>query len=195
MTSPAACLRAPDEVVLGREERAFVYSVAKRITRNAQSAEDITQDAMLLAHRYRASFRGESRYRTWLYRIAATTALSHLRRGHRSREQLVRNDDTTSWDVADSGQSPERMLDDAQLASSLRSALEQLPARYRETVLLRIELSEAETARRLGISVANVKIRAHRARQQLRTWLQAIAPDGVAHLQTLADSAAENPIG
>src|SRR4029077_16503309 len=67
--------------------RGFVRSVAMKYVRDDQDAEDVTQDAMLLAHRYRASFRGESRYSTWLYRITATAALMFLRRQRRlSRE-------------------------------------------------------------------------------------------------------------
>ena len=58
-----------------------------KYVRNEQDAEDVTQDAMLLAHRYRDSFRGESRYSTWLYRVTATAALMFLRKQRRlSRE-------------------------------------------------------------------------------------------------------------
>ena len=54
-----------------------------KYVRNDQDAEDVTQDALLLAHRYRESFRGESRYSTWLYRVTATAALMFLRRQRR----------------------------------------------------------------------------------------------------------------
>ena len=50
-----------------------------KYVRDEQDAEDVTQDAMLLAHRYSDSFRGESRYSTWLYRVTATAALMFLR--------------------------------------------------------------------------------------------------------------------
>src|SRR6478609_10654619 len=67
--------------------RAYVKSIAMKYVRNEQDAEDVTQDAMLLAHRYRSSFRGESRYSTWLYRVTATAALMFLRKQRRlSRE-------------------------------------------------------------------------------------------------------------
>src|SRR5512144_1957649 len=67
--------------------RAYVKSIAMKYVRNEQDAEDVTQDAMLLAHRYRDSFRGESRYSTWLYRVTATAALMFLRKQRRlSRE-------------------------------------------------------------------------------------------------------------
>src|SRR6266851_2338091 len=67
--------------------RAYVKSVAMKYVRNEQDAEDVTQDAMLLAHRYRGAFRGDSRYSTWLYRVTATAALMFLRKQRRlSRE-------------------------------------------------------------------------------------------------------------
>src|SRR5688500_20370710 len=68
--------------------RAYVKSVAMKYVRNEQDAEDVAQDAMLLAHRYRDSFRGESRYSTWLYRVTATAALMFLRRQRRLARQI-----------------------------------------------------------------------------------------------------------
>src|SRR6516164_1368793 len=68
--------------------RDYVRSVAMKYVRNDQDAEDVTQDAMLLAHRYRASFRGESRYTTWLYRVTATAALMFLRRKRRLAREI-----------------------------------------------------------------------------------------------------------
>src|ERR1700749_1455692 len=68
--------------------RAFVHSVAMKYVKNADDAEDVTQDAMILAHRYRSAFRGESRYSTWLYRVTATAALMFLRRARRLAREL-----------------------------------------------------------------------------------------------------------
>jgi DNA-directed RNA polymerase specialized sigma24 family protein len=64
--------------------RAYVRSIAMKYVRNEHDAEDVTQDAMLLAHRYRDSFRGESRYSTWLYRVTVNVVLMH-RRAAKSR--------------------------------------------------------------------------------------------------------------
>ena len=68
--------------------RAYVKSVAMKYVRNEQDAEDVAQDALLLAHRYRNSFRGESRYSTWLYRVTATAALMFLRRQKRIAREI-----------------------------------------------------------------------------------------------------------
>src|SRR5689334_275922 len=70
------------------QSRAYVRSVAMKYVRDEQDAEDVTQDAMLLAHRYKDSFRGESRYSTWLYRVTATAALMFLRKQRRLAREM-----------------------------------------------------------------------------------------------------------
>src|SRR6478736_6065424 len=81
--------------------RDYVRSVAMKYVRNDQDAEDVTQDAMLLAHRYRDSFRGESRYTTWLYRVTATAALMFLRKQKRVAREIPSStsasDDGSPW--------------------------------------------------------------------------------------------------
>src|SRR5688500_20182128 len=81
--------------------RTYVRSVAMKYVKDDQDAEDVTQDAMLLAHRYRASFRGESRFSTWLYRVTATAALMFLRRQRRLSREIpasgALDDDGTPW--------------------------------------------------------------------------------------------------
>ncbi len=155
------------EVAFGRSEREFVYAVARRIVGSPEAADDVAQEAMLLAFRHRATFRGDSRFRTWLYRIAATAALGHLRKARRSRELLVAND-AAMPETIDAARSPEALLGDRQAALVAERLLAELDPKYRDVVVMRTELTEAETAARLGITVANVKVRAHRARAQLR---------------------------
>src|SRR6266508_1266027 len=75
--------RQPDEVRFGEREREYVFSVAMKYVKDEDEAADVAQEAMLLAYRHRASFRGDSRFTTWLYRVAATTALMHLRKKRR----------------------------------------------------------------------------------------------------------------
>jgi RNA polymerase sigma-70 factor, ECF subfamily len=164
-------LRQHNEVTFGAEDRGFVFAVARRIVGSAEDAEDVTQDALLLAYRHRAAFRGDARYRTWLYRIASTTALGHLRRRRRSRELLAPTEDALAAQLPDDAKSPEASVADAEAARVLTSALTQLDPKYRDVMLSRVDATETETAARLGITVANVKIRAHRARKQLRDVL------------------------
>ena len=65
---------------LTERERELMFRVAMKFMKDEQRAADVTQDAMLLAYRHQTDFRGEAQLNTWLYRIAATTALMHLRR-------------------------------------------------------------------------------------------------------------------
>jgi RNA polymerase sigma-70 factor (ECF subfamily) len=175
---PCGSPRPRDHVHFGPEERGFVFSVAKKFVRDDDDAADVTQDAMLLAYRHRDSFRGDSRYRTWLYRIAATTALSHLRRVRRRRDEvapLVPLGDDPVWEPPADGPSPEDEVGSHEAARLVRGHLEGLGDKYRRVFLMRVEddCSEAEIASRLGLSVATVKIRTHRARKYLRERMAA----------------------
>lgn len=154
-------------VELGKPERDFVFAVARRIVDSEDAADDVAQEALLLAHRHRDSFRGDAKYRTWLYRIAATAALGHLRKRRRSRELLARSDEPFAHEVADPRPSPEAVVADHEATGLARRLIDELDPKYREVLELRVDHSEGETAARLGISVANVKVRAHRARAQL----------------------------
>jgi len=63
---------------LGTAEREYCFAVAMKYVRDEEAAADIAQEALLLAHRHRASFRGDARFSTWLYRIAATSARDYI---------------------------------------------------------------------------------------------------------------------
>lgn len=165
----------PHAPPLSADDRAYVYSVVRRIMKSDEQASDVTQDAMLLAHRYRDNFRGESAYRTWLYRIATTTALGHLRRQRRSREDLASADHDRVLDAIDPQPSPEAVTATRELAARALDILDDVSADQRRVFLLRAhDCTESEISSRLGISVANVKIRTYRARQRLRRDLDAL---------------------
>lgn len=161
---------ARDLVSFSPADRGFVYAVARRIVGSPEDADDVTQDTLLLAYRNRAAFRGESKYRTWLYRVAFTTAVGYLRRRGRSRESLAANDETFAREISDAP-SPEERVIAAEAAARVRDAVADLSPPYRDVVLARIDATEPEVAARLGISLANVKVRAHRARKQLHDAL------------------------
>jgi RNA polymerase sigma-70 factor (ECF subfamily) len=152
--------------------RAYVKSVAMKYVRNEQDADDVAQDAMLLAHRYQNSFRGESRYTTWLYRVAATAALMFLRRQRRIGREIP-----ASTAVDDEGASwLERQPDDSDTRAEViaknelahvQAAVAALGAKYPAVFWKRYGegRTETEIANELGISVAAVKTRAFRGRQ------------------------------
>jgi RNA polymerase sigma-70 factor, ECF subfamily len=155
------------------QTRAYVRSVAMKYVRDEQDAEDVTQDAMLLAHRYRDSFRGESRYSTWLYRVTATAALMFLRKQRRLAREIP-----ASGTVVDEDGTPllERQASPADLRSEViarrdcgvvAEAVARLGAKYPAVFWKRYGegRTETEIADELGLSVAAVKTRAFRARQ------------------------------
>jgi RNA polymerase sigma-70 factor (ECF subfamily) len=155
-----------------QELRAYVRSVALKYVRNEHDAEDVTQDAMLLAHRYRNSFRGESRYTTWLYRVTATAALMFLRRQRRLSRELpasgTTGEDGTPWleRQAAPGDMREALIARDEL-DGMRRAVAALGAKYPAVFWKRYGegRTETEIAKELGISVAAVKTRAFRGRQ------------------------------
>jgi RNA polymerase sigma-70 factor (ECF subfamily) len=152
----------------GAAEREFVYAIARKIVGSPDAAEDVAQDAMLLAYVHRDAFRGDSRYRTWLYRVAATAALGYLRKLKRSRESVHLEDDALPA-LLDPSSSPEALVAHREATAIANQLLADLEPAFRDVVMLRSEYSEADTAKRLGITIANVKVRAHRARAKLRT--------------------------
>ncbi len=167
LTEKTATAFGPEAIAFGPEDRRFVYGVARRIVRTDEDADDVAQEALLIAHRNLASFRGESHLRTWLYRIATTTALGHLRRTKRVREHVQ----VADLPLADPGGTAEASLAEAEMGVMVRKAVAMLAPPYRDVLLARAESSESEVAASLGISISNVKIRAHRARKQLREAL------------------------
>ena len=144
------------------------------------------QDAFLQAFRHLASFRGEARFGTWLYRIATNAALMHRRsRARRPAEPL----DAFLPAFDDAGvhratpeelivaSRVEELLDRQSLARKAREAVDRLPESYRTAFVLRDleDLPTAEVAEVLGIEPAAVRQRVHRARLLLRGYLNALA--------------------
>ena len=152
--------------------RAYVRSVAMKYIRNEQDAEDVTQDAMLLAHRYRDSFRGESRYTTWLYRVTATAALMFLRKQRRLSREIPASGsvDEEGTALLERQASPTDLRGDVIARADIgivAEAVARLGARYPAVFWKRYGegRTKTEIARELGLSVAAVKTRAFRARQ------------------------------
>ena len=169
------------EALTNRYERQ-VFSLALRIVRQEQDAEDVTQQTFLSAMENLEGFRGEARFATWLSRIATHAALKILRK--RKGLEMISLEEVTeapdNWDVvphpeyiADWRQSPEELVHKNEIRRLLDDALEQLDEKHRLVFLLRdVEgLSVKETAEALGLTESNTKVRLLRARLQLRETL------------------------
>jgi RNA polymerase sigma-70 factor (ECF subfamily) len=159
---------------------AKVYRLALRMLRNPQDAEDALQETFLQVFRGLAGFEGRSQFSTWLFRLATNVCLMRIR--HRETEPsklLPLEDYLPKLEEGDSPQMiewadrPEEALLSKESREKMMEALDKLPPEYRAVFILRdIEgFSNAETGESLGISVAAVKSRLHRARLALRGML------------------------
>ncbi len=154
-----------------------VYRLALKMVRDAQDAEDVLQETFINVYRHLDTFRGDSEFSTWIFRIATNTSLMKLR----ARRPTVSLDDGSSdteeevfpRELADWSGAPEEMLLNSEIRAQMDVALAQLPETLRSVFVLRDVqgLSIEETARVLDISIPNVKTRLHRARFALREKL------------------------
>jgi RNA polymerase sigma-70 factor (ECF subfamily) len=137
----------------------------------------MTQETVIKAHNALGSFRGDSKFSVWLYRIANNVCLDFLRsRSRKPTVSLSVEDDEgeeTQLDVADESQSPELLLERGLTRDAVRRGLDTLPPDYRQILLLReIQgLSYEEISSALGIDLGTVKSRIFRARKKLCTFL------------------------
>ena len=159
-----------------------VYSLALRMLRQEQDAEDVTQQTFLSAMENLGGFRGDASFSTWLLRIATHAALKVIRK--RKGLDTVSLEEATEGTkdtdavphpeyIADWRQSPEELVHKHEIKRLLDEALGHLDEKHRVVFLLRdVEgLSVKETAEALGLSEANIKVRLLRARLQLREEL------------------------
>src|SRR5947199_8263076 len=155
-----------------------VFRIAQHITQNREDAEDVVQDAFFKAYSNLAQFQGQSKFYTWLVRIAVNEALMKLRRRRPERtvsldEDVKTEDDSFPREVADWSPNPEHQYTQAELREILDKTIHGLPATFRTVFVLRdVEgLSTEETADALDLSIPAVKSRLLRARLQLRERL------------------------
>jgi len=155
-----------------------VFRIAQHITQNREDAEDVVQDAFLKAFQNLGQFQGQSKFYTWLVRIAVNEALMRLRRRRPERmvsidEDVQTEDDSIPREIADWSPNPEQLYNQGELKEILQKTIQGLPESFRTVFILRdVEgLSTEETADALGLSVPAVKSRLLRARLQLRERL------------------------
>ena len=151
-----------------------VYKTVFSITKNAQDAEDATQDSFLRAFLAFESFEGWASFYSWLTRIAINSALGILRK-RRSRPEISLNathlwdEDSAAVELRDSAPDPERTCETDQSRTKLMQAIHRLPANLREALEVHIteECSMRELAERINVSEAAAKSRLYRARKRL----------------------------
>jgi RNA polymerase sigma-70 factor (ECF subfamily) len=161
-------------------ERA-IYFAAKSVLQNEADAEEAAQEAVLKAFTHIRSFRGESKFSTWLIQITINQARMKLRKDHRylydSLDEPKTDKEGDYWplDFADWREIPSEAMEQKELQGALHRAMDSLSPEYREVLICRDiqQLSIEETAQLLGLSKSNVKTRLMRARLRMR---DALAP-------------------
>jgi RNA polymerase sigma-70 factor (ECF subfamily) len=155
-----------------------IYRLAKNITQNDEDAEDVLQDSFLKAYEHLSGFQGQSKFYTWIVRIAVNEALMKLRKRRGDRfvsldEPIDTGEEEVKREVAVWEGNPEQQYSQEELQRILNEAVEGLKPDFRTVFTLRDieELSTEETAEALNISVPAVKSRLLRARLALREKL------------------------
>jgi RNA polymerase sigma-70 factor (ECF subfamily) len=163
--------------LLRRYERK-IFRLALHITQNREDAEDVLQETFLKAYEHLDQFQGQSKFYTWIVRIAVNQALMKLRKRKSDRsvsldETIDTGEDTVAREIAAWDENPEQQYGREELNQILTSAVDGLTPIYRAVFVLRDVdgLSTEETAEALDLSVPAVKSRLLRARLQLRDKL------------------------
>jgi len=158
-----------------------LYNFSLRMCRDPSDAEDMVQETFLNVFRYLKDFRYETKFKNWLYRIAASTCIKKRRRSkfaperELSLEAFIPKDEIEAQaQVPNWALMPLDQLLNEELTNMINHAIFTLPEKYRLVIVLRdIEgFSTAETAQILGLSASNIKVRLHRARLFLREKLK-----------------------
>jgi len=167
------------DLVTRYEQKLYNFSV--RMCRDRSDAEDMVQDTFLNVFRYLKDFRYESKFKNWLYKVAASTCIKKRRKSKFAPERELSLDEFRPGDEAEAPEQvpqwallPLDKLLNRELADTINQGILSLPKKYRMVILLRdIEgFSTDETAQILDLSPANVKVRLHRARLFLRDKLK-----------------------
>jgi RNA polymerase sigma-70 factor (ECF subfamily) len=155
-----------------------IYRLAKHITQNDEDAEDVLQDSFLKAYEHLSGFQGQSKFYTWIVRIAVNEALMKLRKRKGDRfvsldEPIDTGEEEVKREIAVWEGNPEQQYSQEELQRILNEAVDGLKPDFRTVFTLRDieELSTEETAEALGISIPAVKSRLLRARLALREKL------------------------
>ncbi len=156
-----------------------IYNIAFRMTNNPDDAADMTQEIMIKLFRNIGSFKGDSKFSTWVYRVATNTCLDELkkirRHSHTSlNAELDTGESEVTFDVEDTAPTPEQHAEKAELKKIVAAAVEKLSPDHKAVIILRDikGFSYDEIARILKCSEGTVKSRISRARAQLKSIIE-----------------------
>jgi RNA polymerase sigma factor (sigma-70 family) len=191
-------VRAFDEVY--SRYAVMVFNLALRLSGDPDEAADLTQEIFLRIYRHLDSFSGRSALKTWIFRVALNHCRERLSRFRPLTQPIGEAEEgagSGEVSIADPCRGPEELAVAADLGRQVAGALAQLPAPFREAVVLRDlqGLSYEEIAAVLGVRVGTVRSRIARGREQLRGLLETMAPAGMRHRPAAAMADAEPAAG
>jgi len=161
--------------------QARIYSLALRMLRRAEDAQDVTQETFIRMFRALDRYDPERPFAAWLFSIASRLSIDQIRRRKLQPVPLTqrdRDDEEYTIDVEDTGPRPEEVTSHAEEEARTRALIDSLPPHYRIVVLLRHQqdLSYEEIAESLHLPLGTVKARIHRARALLRDRIEKTSP-------------------
>ncbi len=159
--------------LLMEKHESKMYAVALRMCKNREDAQDCLQDAMLRIYKALPTFKGQSSFSTWAYRITMNTCLDDLRRKKVRQASSLDQMLEVGWAPVDDNNTAERHLENSELKRNLSKAIQKLPEEMRAAVVLRDVqgFSYEEIANMLSTNVGTVKSRISRGREKLREIL------------------------
>jgi RNA polymerase sigma-70 factor (ECF subfamily) len=167
--------------VLVERFKVRLFNYLFRLTGSRDDAEEIAQEAFVKAYIHSDKYKTIARFSTWLYTIATNLVRNRLRSRSRAPKivslwtRSADSDEERTLDIEDTRKSPDEVINDAELGEIISRAIQRIPAKYRESFVLREinELSYEEIAAVTGLKLGTVRSRINRARNHFR---QAVAP-------------------
>lgn len=163
---------------LVRDNQKLVYNLALKLSGNPDDALDISQNVFIKAYTNLGSFRGDSRFSVWLYRLCHNASMDFLRQNKSSRVVSIHGDDgddeQQKYDAPDPGPLPSEIIERRELRQAVRDAIMSLPENKRDIIIMAefSHMSYSDIAWELGISEGTVKSRLSRARASLAEILR-----------------------
>jgi len=178
-----------EELVLANQKN--VYNLALKMTRNEEDALDVSQEAFINAYRRLASFRGDSRFSVWLYRLTYNLCIDFLRKKPRGKVISLTNDDDGNdirdLEIPDMRNLPEDSLMRRETRDAIGKSINELSPPHREVLVMReiTGMSYGEISETLGINEGTVKSRLARARLNLAAFLmeKGTFPESFRHMK------------
>lgn len=161
-----------------------VYNLCRKMVRNPDEARDLTQEAFVKTFASLDRYNPVYAFSSWLYKITANLCIDHLRKQHMKLcsidEPMESDEGTIPRQIEDGGPRPDDLAQRGELQRAIHGAIDKLPPHYRVILIMRHQeqLSYEEIAAALDIPLGTVKARIHRARDSLKAFLQAYAPEG-----------------